>query len=63
MHKTEATDWMNVLDVATALGVSDATVRRWADAGKLPPPHRFSRRVLRWKREEIEQFIAAAKNQ
>lgn len=45
--------------VAEMLAVSVRTVRRLADAGRMPLPLRISGlRVLRWRRDEIESFIA-----
>jgi excisionase family DNA binding protein len=59
---TTDSDWMTSREVARALGVSDDTVRRWAESGHLPKPHRFSLRVWRWRKADIERAIAAAKS-
>lgn len=44
--------------VATALGISKATVWRWAGLGKLPQPIRLSGKCTRWRVSDIENFIA-----
>lgn len=45
--------------VAEMLAISVRTVRRLADAGRMPLPLRIpGLRVLRWRRVDIERFIA-----
>jgi len=41
--------------LARMLGVSIRTVYRYIEAGILPPPMRFSEKVMRWPRETIEE--------
>jgi len=36
MSKPKDTEWLTLSDVAKLLGVHEGTVRRWADAGRLP---------------------------
>lgn len=56
---------MNLLsakDVAARLGISPVTVLRLADAGALPAVEvakREHKRILRWKSETVEKFIAS----
>lgn len=42
--------------VAKLLGVSDKTVQRMRDAGKLPPPKRLGR-LIRWRYDDIRRFV------
>ena len=44
-------------DVARLLNVSRLTVFRWRSAGRLPLPVKIGR-VVRWRRSEIETWIA-----
>lgn len=49
---------VSIANVAEALAVSVATVRRLCDAGKMPAP--VSRgRLLRWRADEIDAWIRA----
>jgi excisionase family DNA binding protein len=55
MNKQETSEWVSLRKAADMLGVHPATVRNWADEGKLP-----SRRTAgghrRFKREDIEHY-------
>ncbi len=42
-----------------ALCVSRATVMRWRDNGTLPSPVRLPGRMLRWRRSDIEAWVAS----
>lgn len=54
-----ATDeFMTVKEVAKLLKLSERTVRRHSDAGKMPAPVRVGWRLKRWRRSEIEAYIA-----
>ena len=48
---------LRVKDVATFLGVSEATIWRWAREGRLPKGVRLSKRCTVWKRETLEAFV------
>ena len=48
---------INIDEVATILGVSRRTIYRMSSTGELPPRLRVGRSV-RWRRSDIEQFIA-----
>jgi excisionase family DNA binding protein len=52
---------MNVGDVAAYLGIDPLSVYRWASRGRLPCV-RLSARCLRFRREDIEQFVASMSN-
>jgi excisionase family DNA binding protein len=55
MNKQETSEWVSLRKAADMLGVHPATVRNWADEGKLP-----SRRTAgghrRFKRDDIEHY-------
>ena len=44
-------------ELAEQMNVSTQTIRRWWKSGHMPAPRRFGRRVIRWRRSEIEQWI------
>lgn len=44
-------------DVAYRLNVSVRTVWRWRAEGKLPPPIRYSQRLIRWRASDIETYV------
>ena len=44
-------------DVAQLLNVSTETVLRWHRSGKLPGGYRLSSTVLRFNRDEIEDWL------
>ena len=47
-------------EAAVVAGVSASTFKRLARAGRVGPmPVRFSARLVRWSRPELEQWIAA----
>jgi excisionase family DNA binding protein len=48
----------NAADLAQALNVGEATIWRWASAGKLPASIKLGG-ARRWRREEIERWVAA----
>lgn len=41
--------------------VSKGTLKRWRDKGKFPQPVLFGRQALRYRKADIEAFIANAK--
>ncbi|MFC1762699.1 helix-turn-helix transcriptional regulator [Planctomycetota bacterium] len=47
---------LNVRQVASMLGISQRTVWRLKDAGKLPPPVHLGSSV-RWNRQSLNQFL------
>lgn len=46
-------------DVARLLRVSRRTVFRMRARGLLPPPVRMSRRIVRWLRSDLQQYVGA----
>jgi excisionase family DNA binding protein len=46
-------------DVARLLAVTPKTVLRWYEAGRLPG-FRLSNRALRFRREDVEAFLAGS---
>jgi excisionase family DNA binding protein len=55
---SELSALLNVRQVAALLGCSPRHVYRLSDAGRMPAPVRLSA-LVRWRRTEIEQWIAA----
>ncbi len=49
--------WLTLSDVATMLGVHEGTVRRWADAGRLPS-YRTPGGHRRFLRDDVVAFVA-----
>lgn len=47
---------MTAADVAKTLGISRATMHRWAKAGILPPPVINVRRMRRWNAQDIARL-------
>ena len=48
---------VSAAQIAEACSVSVKTIRRWHERGIMPPPKRFGRRLLRWDKNEIENWI------
>lgn len=44
--------------VAQMLGCSQRHVRRQADAGQMPRPVKLGNKLIRWRRAEVEAWIA-----
>jgi len=49
--------------IAERLGVSESTIWRWAQAGKISKPVRLSKRVTVWDAEKVTAEIAALAEQ
>jgi excisionase family DNA binding protein len=49
---------LRIEQVAAMLAVSRRTVYRMLDAGQLPEPIRFGKRMLRWLSSQITEWIA-----
>jgi len=56
-ERLEKPQLLDVNDVATIAACSPQTVRRLADAGKMPLPVKLGR-LRRWPRVAIEEWIA-----
>ncbi len=52
---------MTVADVCDLLQITDRTVRKWTDNGKLPVPIRMGRRIIRFRRADIEALLEKPK--
>lgn len=50
-------DLVNVEEIATAMRVSEQTVRGWVKNNKLPTPMKLGRRLM-WRREVIEKLLS-----
>jgi excisionase family DNA binding protein len=59
-HKTEAPSEVltDLRGVAARLLVSERTVERWYEAGRMPPPMKLGR-LRRWSVADVEGWIAA----
>jgi predicted DNA-binding transcriptional regulator AlpA len=49
--------------VAALFAISVPTVWRWVQLGRLPPPHRFSKRLTAWNVGSIRAALAKAVTQ
>ena len=60
MNEFHPTDdqMLTVKNVAAQLEVSDETLRRWARAGRLVPV-KIGARAVRYRRTDVQAFIAA----
>ena len=59
---TPAADAVALLDVRAAarlIGVSARSVRRLADCGRMPAPLRLTGGLIRWRRSDLDEWIAA----
>ncbi len=52
-------DLLAVQEVAHRLNMSIRTVHRLVARGVLPPPVRFNRKLVRWKKSDIDHYIAS----
>jgi predicted DNA-binding transcriptional regulator AlpA len=48
--------WFRPADLARRWRVHRITIWRWTEKGKLPEPHRFSKRVVAWPRSVVLAF-------
>lgn len=55
--KTRLSDYVKVAEAAQILGVSQGTVRAWAEAGKIPMHKNPANGYRLFKRSELEQFL------
>ena len=46
-------------ELVRTIGVSRATIYRYVDSGRLPPPVRLSTRCVAWRASEIAAWMAA----
>lgn len=55
--KTKLSEYVKVAEAAEILGVSQGTVRAWAEAGKIPMHKNPANGYRLFKRAELEQFL------
>ena len=55
--KTRLNEYVKVAEAAEILGVSQGTVRTWAEAGKIPMHKNPANGYRLFKRAELEQFL------
>ena len=48
---------LTLQDLAKLFKVSQRTIRRWTDSGRLPEPVRFSKTCIRWRPGVIEAYL------
>jgi excisionase family DNA binding protein len=59
MVKAKLREYVKVAEAAEILGVSQGTVRAWAEAGKIPMHKHPANGYRLFKRRELEDFLAA----
>jgi len=55
--KTKLSEYVMVAEAAAILGVSQGTVRTWAEAGKIPMHKNPANGYRLFRREELEHFL------
>ena len=55
--KTRLSEYVKVAEAAEILGVSQGTVRAWAEAGKIPMHKNPANGYRLFKRAALEQFL------
>lgn len=55
--KTKLSEYVKVAEAAEILGVSQGTVRTWAEAGKIPMHKNPANGYRLFKRAELEAFL------
>ena len=54
--------FIKIAELARLLDISTRTIWRYVAIGRLPEPVRFSKVCVRWKAEEVQQYIDQLKN-
>lgn len=49
---------MDIKEICKLLCCTQRTLQRWIREERFPPPLRLSPRTLRWRREDIQQYLA-----
>jgi excisionase family DNA binding protein len=57
MMKTKLSEYVKVAEAAEILGVSQGTVRTWAEAGKLPMHKNPANGYRLFRRADLEEFL------
>ena len=55
--KTKLCEYVKVAEAAEILGVSQGTIRTWAEAGKIPMHKNPAKGYRLFKRAKLEQFL------
>lgn len=58
MAKTKVCEYVKVAEAAEILGVSQGTVRTWAEAGKIPMHKNPANGYRLFRRIDLERFLA-----
>jgi excisionase family DNA binding protein len=58
MMKTRLSEYVKVAEAAEILGISQGTVRAWAEAGKIPMHKNPANGYRLFKRVELDDFLA-----
>ena len=61
ISRSTANDWLGLHEASTLLGISLSTMRRWADAGKVPA-YRTVGGHRRFQRHELETLLSGESN-
>lgn len=54
---TKLKDYVKIAEAALILGVSENTLRLWADAGKVPSRRNPANRYRLFRRSDLERFL------
>jgi excisionase family DNA binding protein len=54
---------LTIGQLATLLGVSKSCIRKWLASGFLPPPLKLGKRLVRWERDTIADWLAQQRQQ
>ena len=57
--KKKLSDYVKVAEAAEILGVSQGTVRAWAEAGKIPMHKNPANAYRLFKRAELDEYLSA----
>jgi excisionase family DNA binding protein len=57
--KTKLSEYVKVAEAAEILGVSQGTIRTWAEAGKIPMHKNPANGYRLFRRDDLEKFLAA----
>jgi len=57
-HEILRQEFIKPRDLMRLYGISRSTVFRWIKKGVLPQPHRITRRIVGWDRDEIKRVLA-----
>lgn len=57
--KTKLSEYVKVAEAAEIIGVSQGTIRTWAEAGKIPMHKNPANGYRLFRRDDLEKFLAA----